>query len=82
MHMHYQIKSVQGAYLVCWLAQTEAEHTAWELAKEANIDLVTICPNFVLGPVLSRRTSGTSIGYMKVRLMDSSKRPTSSHMVH
>ena len=48
------------------VVQTLAEKVAWKIAKEAKLDLVTICPNFVLGPVLSRRTSGTSIGYMKV----------------
>ncbi|KAK9832246.1 hypothetical protein WJX74_004118 [Apatococcus lobatus] len=47
------------------LSKTLAEKAAWRAAKESGLDLVTICPNFVLGPVLSRRTSGTSIGYMK-----------------
>ncbi|KAK9863563.1 hypothetical protein WJX84_008634 [Apatococcus fuscideae] len=47
------------------LSKTLAEKAAWKLAKASKFELVTICPNFVLGPVMSRRSSGTSIGYMK-----------------
>ena len=42
-----------------------AEREAWKLAKEHGLDLVAILPNFVLGPVISSRADGTSVGYMK-----------------
>ena len=44
-----------------------AEREAWALAKEAGLDLVAILPNFVLGPVLSARSSGLSVGFIKAR---------------
>jgi hypothetical protein len=49
------------------LAQVLAEQEAWKIAKESGLDLVTILPNFVLGPILSTRTDGTSVGFLKVR---------------
>jgi nucleoside-diphosphate-sugar epimerase len=42
-----------------------AEREAWKLAESLGLDLRVICPNFVLGPVLSRESRGTSLGYMK-----------------
>jgi nucleoside-diphosphate-sugar epimerase len=48
-----------------WVSKVEAEKVAWDLAKQHNIDLVTILPEFILGPLLSSRTDGTSVGYMK-----------------
>lgn len=50
-----------------WLSKVLAERAAWELATQNNIDLVTILPNFVMGPVLSPScaTGSTSIGFMK-----------------
>ena len=47
-----------------------AERAAWELAKLHGIDLVTILPNFVMGPALSPASAAgsTSIGFLKVRL--------------
>lgn len=47
--------------------QTEAEKAAWDFAKANDISLVTILPNFVMGPVTSPTASSTSIGYFKVR---------------
>jgi hypothetical protein len=46
----------------------EAEKVAWELAKQHGIDLVTILPNFVMGPAISPASASgsTSIKYMKV----------------
>lgn len=48
-----------------WASKVQAEKLAWDLAKQHNIDLVTILPEFILGPLLSSRTDGTSVGYMK-----------------
>lgn len=41
--------------------QTLAEKAAWKLAKEHGIDLVTINPVFVVGPVISKRTDATTV---------------------
>lgn len=49
-----------------WVSKVQAEKTAWELAKEHGVDLVTILPEFIMGPIISARTDGTSVGYMKV----------------
>ena len=47
--------------------QTLAEREAWKLAKEHGLDMVAILPNFVLGPAISARADGTSVGFLKVR---------------
>ena len=49
--------------------QVLAEQEAWKTAKQHGLDLVTILPNFVLGPVLSSRADGTSVGFLKVRAL-------------
>ena len=49
-----------------WM-QTLAEREAWRLAKEHGLDLVAILPNFVLGPALSSRIDGLSMGFLKAR---------------
>lgn len=37
------------------------------MSKESGFDLVTVLPNFILGPALSRHeTKGLSVGFMKV----------------
>jgi hypothetical protein len=46
--------------------QVDAEKAAWEVAQAAGLDLVTILPNFVLGPVVNPGCAGVSIGFMKV----------------
>ena len=46
--------------------QVLAEKRALELAAEAGLKLIAICPNFVLGPPLSTRVDGLSVGFMKV----------------
>ena len=47
--------------------QVSAENEAWKLAEAHGLDLVTILPNFNLGPALSRQeTKGLSVGFMKV----------------
>lgn len=57
------------------LSKRLAEETAWNFVKELNVErehqgkpkleLVTICPSFVLGPPLSSRTDGESCRAMK-----------------
>ena len=48
-------------------AQTEAEKAARKLCEEEKMDIVTIHPSFVLGPVISSRTDATSVSTFKVR---------------
>lgn len=47
--------------------QVAAERAAWEASKQHGFELVTICPTFVLGPVISNRADATSILDVKVR---------------
>jgi len=55
------------------LSKRLAEEEAWKLAKEHGIELATINPAFVLGPPVSTRTDGTSIGTMKWLLTGGAK---------
>ncbi|KAL6775951.1 hypothetical protein ACKKBG_A19225 [Auxenochlorella protothecoides x Auxenochlorella symbiontica] len=48
-----------------WVGKTKAEELAWEQAKQHGIDLVTILPEFILGPVLSPHARGTSVGALQ-----------------
>ncbi|KAL4443929.1 hypothetical protein ABPG75_011666 [Micractinium tetrahymenae] len=48
-----------------WVSKVQAERAAWEAAKQAGLDLVTILPEFIMGPVISSRSDATSLGYMK-----------------
>ncbi len=48
------------------LVQVAAEREAWDASKKHNFELVTICPTFVLGPVISNRADATSILEVKV----------------
>ncbi len=45
--------------------QVEAERLAWRLAGELGLDVVTILPNFVLGPVVGPGQGGVSTGFMR-----------------
>ena len=47
-------------------AQSLAEKEAWKLAKELDLDLVTILPTYVVGPLISGRAS-TSVKFFVVR---------------
>lgn len=51
-----------------WVGKTAAELAAWEFSKEHSLDLVTICPEFIMGPVINPEIhdSSTSVGYMKI----------------
>jgi len=59
-----------------FLLQVAAEREAWEISKKHNFELITICPTFVLGPVISNRADATSILEVKVRA------PTNSASLH
>ena len=48
------------------MMQVAAEKVAWEASKKEGFELVTICPTFVLGPVISNRADATSILDVKV----------------
>ena len=52
-----------------WVSKTQAEKAAWALAKEAGLSLAVICPNFVMGPVLSSSLPDPlSVGFLKAWL--------------
>lgn len=50
-------------------SKTLAERKAWELARGAGWSLVVVNPGFVLGPTLTGRSDGASLGLMN-RLLD------------
>uniref|UniRef100_A0A061REF8 Flavanone 4-reductase n=1 Tax=Tetraselmis sp. GSL018 TaxID=582737 RepID=A0A061REF8_9CHLO len=47
------------------LSKVLAEREAWRMAKEEGLDLVTVCPNFIIGPLTSPRADGVSVGFFK-----------------
>ncbi len=59
------------------MSQASAEREAWKIAKEHDLDLITVLPNFILGPALSRHDSkGLSVGFMKVSIIARQKYQT------
>ncbi|KAB5567998.1 hypothetical protein DKX38_001791 [Salix brachista] len=42
------------------LSKTEAESEAWECAKTSGLDVVTICPSLILGPILHCAVNASS----------------------
>ena len=49
-----------------WASKTQAEKLAWSLAKEHGLDLVTVLPNFIMGPPISAALPDpTSVGFLK-----------------
>jgi nucleoside-diphosphate-sugar epimerase/uncharacterized cupin superfamily protein len=59
------------------LSKRLAEQAAWAFVSRDDVtfDLATICPSFVLGPVLSSRVAAASVKYMK-SLLDCSTAET------
>ena len=52
-----------------WVSKTQGEREAWALAKEAGLSLAVVCPNFVMGPVLSSSLPDPlSVGFLKAWL--------------
>ena len=51
-----------GAYR---FSKRVAEQEAWKLVHNTAVELVTICPSFVLGPILSPRADAASIMFMR-----------------
>ncbi|KAK9807370.1 hypothetical protein WJX73_008107 [Symbiochloris irregularis] len=50
------------------LSKVLAEREALKQAKEHSLDVVSICPNFILGPPLSPHAEGVSFEWMKALL--------------
>ncbi|GLC66025.1 hypothetical protein PLESTF_000373700 [Pleodorina starrii] len=49
-----------------WVSKVEAERTAWRLASELGLELVTVLPNFVMGPVAAKEAAaGISVGFFR-----------------
>ena len=54
------------------LVQVLAERAAWRIGQEQGLDVVSICPNFVMGPATSAAESSggsISVGFMKVGVL-------------
>ncbi|CAA2957297.1 cinnamoyl- reductase 2-like [Olea europaea subsp. europaea] len=48
------------------LSKTLAESEAWEYAKKSGLDVVSVCPNLVLGPVLQNTANSSSLVLIKL----------------
>jgi len=49
-----------------WAGKAQAERLAWRLAAELDLELTTICPEFVIGPpIAASLPDGLSVGFMK-----------------
>ncbi|KAK2988181.1 hypothetical protein RJ640_020663 [Escallonia rubra] len=48
------------------LSKTVAESEAWEFAKRSGLDIVTVCPTLVLGPMLQCTTNASSLVLIKL----------------
>ncbi|XP_017243862.1 cinnamoyl-CoA reductase 1-like [Daucus carota subsp. sativus] len=48
------------------LSKTEAESEAWEFARQSGIDLVTVCPSLVWGPLLQSTTNSSSLSLINI----------------
>lgn len=47
-------------------SKTVAETKAWEYAKKTGLDVVTLCPTLVLGPMLQHTTNASSLALIKL----------------
>lgn len=65
-----KVQAVAHTHALHVHAQTKAEQAAWAIAKEHGLDVVTILPNFVLGPVINDRIDGLSALFVKVLQVD------------
>ncbi len=67
-HRRLKLRAWTQAHAPLPTAQTLAEKEAWRLAKELDLELVTICPTYVVGPLISGRAS-TSVKFFVVRML-------------
>jgi nucleoside-diphosphate-sugar epimerase len=44
-----------------YLSKTEAEIETWDFAKRSGLDVVTVCPSLVLGPILQPTVNASSL---------------------
>ncbi|CAN1128028.1 Cinnamoyl-CoA reductase 1 [Linum perenne] len=56
-------RSIQNWYR---LSKTEAEGQAFELAKATGLDFVSVCPTFILGPVLQPTVNASSLVLLRL----------------
>ncbi|KAK6229063.1 hypothetical protein SCA6_018014 [Theobroma cacao] len=47
-------------------SKTEAESEAFELAKRTGLDVVTVCPTLILGPILQPAVNASSLVLIKL----------------
>lgn len=47
-------------------AKTEAESEAWEFAKRSGLDLVTVCPTLVWGPILQPTLNASTLPLLRL----------------
>lgn len=48
------------------LSKTEAESEALEFAKRSGLDVVTVCPSLILGPILQRTVNASSLVLLRL----------------
>ena len=63
---HHKGHAASIQNVTCGCSQVTAEKLAWELSNQHGFKLVTICPTFVIGPVLGPRADATSILNVRV----------------
>jgi nucleoside-diphosphate-sugar epimerase len=49
-----------------YLSKTEAESEALDFAKRSGLDVVTVCPSHVLGPILQPTVNASSLFIIKI----------------
>lgn len=54
-------------------SKTVAEAEAWEYAKKSGLNIVTVCPSLVLGPMLQHTPNASSLSLMKLLKGDTSE---------
>nr|UUJ74920.1 cinnamoyl-CoA reductase [Cephalotaxus hainanensis] len=64
-------KTTQSWYL---MSKTVSERDAWNCAKENGLDLVTICPSWIFGPMLQPIINASSLGLIKLLTGDLERR--------
>lgn len=60
---HYSSILYQNWY---FLSKTEAESEALEFGKRRGLDVVTVCPSFVMGPILQPTVNASTLVILKL----------------